>query len=103
MGTSTASSKHRWIGLARLEYGMLLTEHGYNHSMTTLRISDEAVLIEMIKDLEPAIDVADQYSKCLSNGSCRDELNRIIDRGVERGDLAFEEGYYIQTGRREML
>ena len=71
--------------------------------MTTLRISDEAVLIEMIKDLDPAIDVADQYTKCLSNGSCRDELNRIIDRGVERKDLSFEEGYYIQTGRRDNL
>ena len=71
--------------------------------MTTLKRADEAILIEMIKDLEPAIDVADQYTKCLSNGSCRDELNRIIDRAVERKDLSFEEGYYIQTGRRDNL
>ena len=66
--------------------------------MTTLKKDDEQILDQMIRDLEPAIDVADQYTKCLSNGSCRDDLNRIIDRAVERGDLAFEEGYYIQTG-----
>ena len=71
--------------------------------MTTLKKEDEQLLDQMIRDLEPAIDVADQYSKCLSNGSCRDELNRIIDRGVEREDLAFEEGQYIQTGKRDNL
>ena len=66
--------------------------------MTTLKRDDEQLLDQMIRDLEPGIDVADQYTKSLSNGSCRDDLNRIIDRAVERGDLAFEEGYYIQTG-----
>ena len=71
--------------------------------MTTLIRYNEAALDQMIRDLEPAIDVADQYAKCLSNGSCPCCLNRIIDRGVEREDLAFEEGRYIQTGRREML
>ena len=71
--------------------------------MTTLKKEDEQLLDQMIRDLEPAIDVADQYSKCLSNGSCRDELNRIIDRAVERKDLAFEEGQYIQTGKRDNL
>lgn len=71
--------------------------------MTTLKKEDEQLLDQMIRDLEPAIDVADQYSKCLSNGSCPCCLNRIIDRAVEREDLSFEEGRYIQTGRREML
>ena len=71
--------------------------------MATLKRDDEQLLDQMIRDLEPAIDVADQYAKCLSNGSSSDDLNRIIDRGVEREDLAFEEGRYIQTGRREML
>ena len=71
--------------------------------MTTLKKDDEQLLEQMIRDLEPAIDVADQYTKCLSNGSCPCCLNRIIDRGVVREDLAFEEGQYIKTGRREML
>ena len=69
----------------------------------SIKAEDEVTLDQMIRDLEPAIDVADQYTKCLSNGSSRDDLNRIIDKGVERKDLAFQEGEYIQTGRREML
>ena len=62
----------------------------------SLKRDDEATLDQMIRDLEPAIDVADWYRKCISNGSSSDDLNRIIDRGVERKDLSQEEAFFIQ-------
>ena len=79
--------------------------HGLGHGrtpaqMASLRKELMDRLSYEIKALEPARDIRETYLDCLKAGCKPEELELILDAGVESEDLHPYEGYYIMTGKQ---
>ena len=79
--------------------------HGLGHGRAPVHIDSlkkelMGKLAQEIKDLEPARDVRETYKDCLEIGCDPEQLEFILDHGVESEDLHPYEGYYIMTGKQ---